>query len=207
MTMGLHRVVGSLQQPPHSRGNVRHQDLGSSPKDSPETGSSHNLQPPQNTGDAAEEEPLNATMNGRQWVKGVTICAWVAFAVLLLNVLLTAVATGLAYQKNSVHDFVSASLYEGKCSVAKNSATILHLLINVLSTVMLGASNYCMQCLAAPTRTDVDKAHQRNSWVRIGVPNILDLLIYGRGKRRLLGSILLLTSLPFHLMYTGKSLH
>lgn len=74
-------------------------------------------------------------------------------------------------------------------------------MINILSTALLGASNYCMQCLAAPSREQVDKAHNQKTWVRIGVPNIIDLVRYQTGKRRFLGSILLITSLPIHLMF------
>jgi hypothetical protein len=76
----------------------------------------------------------------------------------------------------------------------------LHLVINILSTAMLGASNYCMQCLASPSRSQVDEAHKKQVWLRIGVPNIWDLLRRQRGKRQLLGWVLLLTSWPIHLM-------
>jgi hypothetical protein len=77
----------------------------------------------------------------------------------------------------------------------------MHLVINILSTLMLGASNYCMQCLASPSRAQVDEAHAKRIWVRIGVPNIWNLLSRQRGKRQVLGWILLVTSAPIHLMF------
>ncbi|KAK2765090.1 hypothetical protein FQN54_008789 [Arachnomyces sp. PD_36] len=43
----------------------------------------------------------------------------------------------------------------------------LHLVINVLSTVILAATNYCMQCLGAPARADIDKAHAQRRWLEI----------------------------------------
>ncbi|KAL4807026.1 hypothetical protein BDV18DRAFT_159248 [Aspergillus unguis] len=68
---------------------------------------------------------------------------------------------------------------------------------------MLAASNYSMQCLAAPSRAEVDEAHQRKGWLSIGVPNIGGLLLFGSGRRRRLGFCLLVTSLPIHLIYNS----
>ncbi|KAJ5501985.1 hypothetical protein N7463_004859 [Penicillium fimorum] len=140
---------------------------------------------------------------GHRWIKGVVICSWIMGGVLALNIILTVIAAGLAYSGNSGQTFSFASLYMGKCSTSKYWTTGLHLLINILSTALLGASNYCMQCLAAPSREQVDKAHSQNTWIRIGVPNIMDLLRYQTGKQRILGSILLITSLPIHLIYNS----
>ncbi|KAJ5251753.1 hypothetical protein N7489_002163 [Penicillium chrysogenum] len=155
---------------------------------------------------AKEPEVQQLTVHSdpvRKWIKGVVICSWIIGGVLALNVILTVVAAGLAYSGNSGQMFDFASLYMGKCSTSKYWTTGLHLLINILSTALLGASNYCMQCLAAPSREQVDEAHSQKTWVRIGVPNIMDLLRYQTGRRRLLGSILLITSLPIHLIYNS----
>ena len=37
-------------------------------------------------------------------------------------------------------------LYEGSCSKVKKLGIGLHFVINILSTVLLAASNYCMVC-------------------------------------------------------------
>ncbi|OJJ82358.1 uncharacterized protein ASPGLDRAFT_531052 [Aspergillus glaucus CBS 516.65] len=50
-----------------------------------------------------------------------------------------------------------------------------HLVINILSTLMLAGSNFTMQCLCAPTRKDLDRAHQSNRWLDIGAPSIRNL--------------------------------
>lgn len=55
------------------------------------------------------------------------------------------------------------TMYEGSCSFDKNVDTVLHLFINILSTLLLGASNLCMQILAAPTRKEVDRAHSKKN--------------------------------------------
>ncbi|RJE19194.1 hypothetical protein PHISCL_08471 [Aspergillus sclerotialis] len=74
-------------------------------------------------------------------------------------------------------------------------------IINILSTIMLGASNYCMQLLAAPSRTEVDEAHEKRTWRTIGIPDIAHLVFHAPAKRRLLGVALLVTSFPIHLLY------
>ncbi|KAL2829980.1 hypothetical protein BDW59DRAFT_178184 [Aspergillus cavernicola] len=150
-----------------------------------------------------EMQDISDSDHARAWITGVVVCSWVIGGVLALNIILTIIAAALAYSNNSQQSFTFASLHTGKCSVAKNWTTGLHLVINILSTVMLGASNYCMQCLASPSRAQVDEAHNQRTWIRIGVPNIWNLLRRQRGKRQWLGYILLITSLPIHLIYNS----
>ncbi|MCJ1245531.1 hypothetical protein MMC30_002735 [Trapelia coarctata] len=64
---------------------------------------------------------------------------------------------------------------EGTCSDVRSLSTYMHLVINVLSTILLSCSNYCMQCLSAPTRKDIDRAHARGKWLDIGVPSFRNL--------------------------------
>ncbi len=148
-------------------------------------------------------EPGVSTPNSRSWTKGIVFCSWVMGTVLSINILLTIIAAGIAYSRNGEDEFSFAAIYTGDCSRAKNWTTGLHLVINILSTAMLGASNYCMQCLASPSRAQVDEAHSQRRSVSIGVPNIWDLLRRQRGKRQLLGWLLLITSLPVHMIYNS----
>ncbi|KAJ5034253.1 hypothetical protein NUH16_005685 [Penicillium rubens] len=52
---------------------------------------------------------------------------------------------------------------------------------------MLGASNYCMQCLAAPSRSEVDEAHQKRAWLAIGTPDIAHLVFACAGQEKVVG--------------------
>jgi len=88
---------------------------------------------------------------------------------------------------------------EGTCSDVRSLSTYMHLVINVLSTILLSGSNYCMQCLSAPTRKDIDRAHARGRWLDIGVPSFRNLRNISR-KRACLWWCLGLTSLPLHLL-------
>lgn len=154
---------------------------------------------------AKNDQPMSPNKT-RVWIKGVIICAWIIAGVLTLNILLTAIAIAIAYTRDDAQSFAFASLYTGKCSVAKGWSIGLHVVINILSTALLGASNYCMQCLASPSRAEVDDMHRRSKWLSIGISNIFDLLLFKTGRCRMLGSILLITSLPIHLMLVQSRL-
>jgi hypothetical protein len=54
----------------------------------------------------------------------------------------------------------------------------LHLLINFLGTLILGAINYAMQCLFALTRAEVNAAHAKGKWLDIGVLSARNLRLY-----------------------------
>lgn len=150
---------------------------------------------------STDDEGEQEKRTGREWTKGILYCIWFASGVLIVNIILMIVAIALGYSKYGAKGFGYAPVYRGNCSVAKNSATGIHLVINVLSTIMLGASNYCMQSLAAPSRSEVDEAHEKRTWLAIGTPDIARLVFHAPAKRRLLGIVLLGTSFPIHLLY------
>jgi hypothetical protein len=80
--------------------------------------------------------------------------------------------TNLALTAFAVSQYQSANgvglIYDDDCDKVKQLDQWIHLLINLLSTGMLSASNYCMQLQAAPTRADVDRAHEAKEWLDIG---------------------------------------
>ena len=128
---------------------------------------------------------------------GTSLCAAVAATIMTFNILLTIIA----YEKGGHHNGL-ALIQDGSCSKSKNIRVWLHLLINVLSTVLLAASNYCMQCLSSPTRDDVDKAHAKRRWLDIGVPSLRNLRSISR-FRVVLWGLLGFSSVPLHLLYNS----
>ena len=78
----------------------------------------------------------------------------------------------------------------------------MHLAINILSTLLLGASNYSMQCLSSPTRSDIDKAHSQGIWLDIGVPSVRNLRRLST-TRIVLWWLLAISSIPLHLLYNS----
>jgi len=94
----------------------------------------------------------------------------------------------------------TGTLYSGSCSKSNTIGKWLHLVINALSTLLLSGSHYTQQCLAAPTRSEVDAAHPRRRWTDIGVPSVRNLFMI-KAERRLLWIAIGITSVPLHLLY------
>ncbi|KAJ5415398.1 hypothetical protein N7465_004093 [Penicillium sp. CMV-2018d] len=104
-----------------------------------------------------------------------------------------------AYSRGDLHR-TNTVLYEGDCAKVHRLSTGFHLLVNFLSTALLSASNFGMQCLSAPRRHDIDRAHRSGTWLDIGVPSVRNLFRVSAvhsGLWLCLGFL----SIPFHLMY------
>jgi hypothetical protein len=69
----------------------------------------------------------------------------------------------------------------------------------MIGTVLSGASNYIMQCLAAPTRKSIDKAHAAGHFVNIGLLSLQNLLFLPSWKGRLWYAVGFST-IPTHLL-------
>lgn len=136
------------------------------------------------------------TTSRQEWTKGVLFCAYGTSFVLLLNIILAGLAMSRTYDSKLSE---ASPIYKGDCSNSKGWATGLHLIINALSTIMLAATNYCMQCLGAPSRADTDYAHARQRWLEIGTSSIRNLRFFGR-RHIILWLLLLVSSLPIHLL-------
>ncbi|KAL5333717.1 hypothetical protein BJX70DRAFT_405924 [Aspergillus crustosus] len=96
----------------------------------------------------------------------------------------------------------SSVLYAGDCSRTKQISSGVHVLINIMSTGVLGASHFAMQCLSAPAREDVDRAHAEKRWLDIGVPSMRNLFRIPR-MRRWMWLGLVASSVPLHLFYNS----
>lgn len=122
-------------------------------------------------------------------------CSVTAMVVLLVNLSCT-----IYFKVNWGSKVDINTFYQGNCSRSENINTGLHVVINLLSTTLLGASNMCMQLLAAPTRSEIDIAHKSRVWLDIGVPSIRNLK-YIHKERLIVWMILGLSSIPLHFLY------
>ena len=137
------------------------------------------------------------------WHTGVLACATSVVVVLLINVSLAIyAATNPEYKMERG----IGTLYEGSCDESRTIGLWLHLGINVLSTLLLSGSNYTQQCLAAPTRSEIDAAHARRRWMDIGVPSVRNLFRI-KGERTFLWIAIGITSIPLHLLWAYLTLH
>ncbi|KAI1334924.1 hypothetical protein F5Y15DRAFT_409374 [Xylariaceae sp. FL0016] len=140
---------------------------------------------------------------------------------LMLQIVLIIIilATNLGFTVFAITRYGSANgvglIFSGPCQEVKTLDQYLHLLINLLGTGMLSASNYCMQLQAAPTRADVDRAHRakgpragsmeepgQSDWLDIGVPSLRNLK-YISSWRKLAWLLLALSSMPIHLIFNS----
>ncbi|OJJ99641.1 hypothetical protein ASPACDRAFT_52322 [Aspergillus aculeatus ATCC 16872] len=108
----------------------------------------------------------------------------------------------LSYSLTNLNPLISTIIYDGDCDTAHRLSAGFHLLINVLGSILLSASNFGMQCLAAPTRQIIDRAHRKGHWVDIGIPSLHNLSQVSR-KHLIFWLCLALSSLPFHLVYNS----
>ncbi|KAF1344838.1 hypothetical protein BDV97DRAFT_373196 [Delphinella strobiligena] len=111
------------------------------------------------------------------WRFNVKAGTVVASGVLIANISMSAWANARFGLKDG-----SSTVFEGSCSLMKRITLWANLTINILSTLLLGASNNCAQLLTSPTRKDVDLAHIKGKWLDTGVPSTRNISIIGRWR-------------------------
>ncbi|KAL8722996.1 MAG: hypothetical protein Q9225_000612 [Loekoesia sp. 1 TL-2023] len=131
------------------------------------------------------------------WRAGAAASCITALAVLIIN---ATVMTWAASQYPSAEGI--GTIFSGHCARAKSMNSWLQLVVNVLSSTLLAASNYCMQCLGSPTREEVDTAHGKGKLLDIGIPSIQNLKAISL-ERRILWAGLALSALPLHFVYNS----
>ena len=114
--------------------------------------------------------------------------------VLILNVVVTIWAS-LKYP--AYQDI--GTVYEGSCANSQRLVIVIHLFVNVLSTILLAASNSCMRILVAPTWDDAVETHSRRRWLDIGIVSWKNLKIASK-PRVVVWSILAVSSITLHLL-------
>jgi hypothetical protein len=127
------------------------------------------------------------------WRFGVLSFAIMACLVFVINLVVTVWGSVAPKAAGGVLD-------QGDCGRIKTLNSGLHILINVLSTILLSGSNYCMQCMSAPTRGEIDQSHVARTWLDVGIPSFRNLKRIDR-RRLLLWLLLGTSSLPLHLLY------
>ncbi|KAK1977013.1 hypothetical protein LZ30DRAFT_602218 [Colletotrichum cereale] len=134
-----------------------------------------------------------------RWRRGAFFFAVAAFVTFAVNLSFIAWATG---NRGRTLDADIGTISEDACSKIKRWNTAIHVVINIISTILLSGSNYCMQCLIAPTRPEIDQAHSQLKWLDIGVPSIRN---FGRisNKRKILWLLLATSSFPLHLLFNS----
>lgn len=129
------------------------------------------------------------------WRLGVLGGLIISTVVLVTNIILLIV--GLT--KPGGYSDGIATLHEGSAARVGKLSTMYHVLINVLSTFLLTASNYTMQVLCSPRREDIDKAHAKGIFLNVGVLSTKNVRYISR-RRLILWWTLAASSVPLHLL-------
>ncbi|KAH7132548.1 hypothetical protein B0J11DRAFT_230512 [Dendryphion nanum] len=128
------------------------------------------------------------------WRRGVIYC--IATSLFVLSFTLTFVVWAATQHKTGSGIVL---LFQGSCKKSKRMSIGFHLIINVLSTLLLSASNYCMHVVSAPSRQDIDRMHASKITMDIGLNSFGNILKLP-WNRRILWALLGLSSIPLHLM-------
>lgn len=95
-------------------------------------------------------------------------------------------------------------IYQRDCSLVGRYHILVHLGINVISTLLLSSSNYCAQILVASTRYEVDTAHNKGGWLDIDVSSLRNLWKKKiTRKRKATYTLLMINSVLSHLAWNS----
>lgn len=108
--------------------------------------------------------------NVSSWRTGGMLSSVLATRALVLNVSIVIWASR-AYRIASA----IVEVLQAECKEVQKANIWIHLGINTISTALLGGSNYCMQCLSARTRKEVNKTHTKGRWADIEMASVRDL--------------------------------
>lgn len=137
----------------------------------------------------------------------ILLYAYITAAALtfLLNLIVTIVLS-LRFQNSEDTERYRPNphLFGGDCPYAENLNRGLHVVINIISTVLLYCSKSAMQILLAPTRSEIDTAHLARRWLDVGISSRRNFKSARRGQK-LAWTLLAVSSLPLHLLQVQSS--
>ncbi|CUS13874.1 unnamed protein product [Tuber aestivum] len=149
--------------------------------------------------------PVAAILDGSvSWRTGVKMCASIAATTFLFTLGITMYFV-LAYPPENTG---LGTLYLGDCDEMKKISIWAHVGINFISSILLAGSHYTQQVLSAPTRGEIDAAHETKDWLDIGIPSLRNLKRVGHLHRMERIRVwvwwtLGFTSVPMHLLFNS----
>lgn len=121
------------------------------------------------------------------WRGGVTLNALLAFSVFVAAI----VCLAFAGAKGKISGGGS-SVVDGDVSKVRGANWGIHALVNIFAVVLVAAANYVVQILSSPTRCEVDTAHEKLTWVDIGIPSLRNLRLISSTRAALSATLLVL---------------
>jgi hypothetical protein len=108
----------------------------------------------------------------------MTVQSGLAVLILLTVIAFTVSAIQLWNPDNGI-----GTIFLRECATVRRANTALHVMLNVLSTLLLGAGHYCMQVSLAPTSSQVREAHAHGKSYDIGIQSLRNLRRISNGKK------------------------
>ncbi|KAK6850939.1 hypothetical protein PG987_000573 [Apiospora arundinis] len=93
-------------------------------------------------------------------------------------------------------------IHRGRCKDTGTLNTILHFVLNIISTGILSSSNFFMQIVSSPSRPEINIAHTYLKSLDIGLQSVRNLPSLSKFKQAC-WTLLLLSSLPIHLLFNS----
>lgn len=109
----------------------------------------------------------------------------------------------ISVSKRESSGISSTKLFDGSCERASRMNTMLHLILNIVSTGILASSNFFMQIVTSPSRKEIDQAHGFLRSLKIGLQSPTNIPHLSRMKQ-LSWMVLLLSSIPIHLFLNSS---
>jgi hypothetical protein len=126
----------------------------------------------------------------------------IAAVILCINIFITVFSDKKAKKYSQNVNVAGLEIYQGACDKAERWGSWIHLGINICSTLLLGASNYCMQIVVALTREQIDLAHSQGKSIDIAAPSLRNLKYIPR-INLVIFWVLAFSSLPLHFIYNS----
>ncbi|KAJ8128224.1 hypothetical protein O1611_g5414 [Lasiodiplodia mahajangana] len=146
------------------------------------------------------ENPRAQTLRVKKAKRSTMLLIQVCLALIVVVVTLTFITWALASKPPDSQG--KGTLFFGNCSTATNLNTAIHAALNILSSLLLGAGNYCMQILVAPNRREINLAHKAGAALEIGVSSVKNLRFIDR-KRTILWGLMGLAATILHLFWNS----
>ncbi|KAM7218192.1 hypothetical protein V8F06_006483 [Rhypophila decipiens] len=143
---------------------------------------------------------LPARLQGWQGaLKMLCVLSWV---LVIPNLVISSVLSA----RGGLQEWVPTTVMikQGNCDDIGRDDLWIHLAMNIVTTVLMAATNFAMQAWTSPTRADVDRIHAQGKTVDIGVLSLRNILSGRiRLKRLLVGCFMLIVALPLHLVFNS----
>ena len=170
---------------------------------------------PVNRRDAPSRLSLRSNLEGPdyEWQKDIKALGYVSHAFIITYILVffsiaTAVLASIVFvktrrQSGSLLSVQSITLFTDSCNSSLHTYNLLgHFIINGLGTIILASSNYLQQICSSPNFEHIKKRIENGKDLKFG-SNSPGAVFRQSGSLSLLWLVMLITSLPLHIMING----